>query len=145
MRTTLLLLLISFLFTGCGKDKFTSIPQIKYKSANTTELSRGQVLRFIISYTDKEGDLQDSIYIEQSSLNCRNTFFKETRAMPAFPKTGNAEGEIEISYGYRVPNFPSLREPQCGVNDTCIFRFMLKDNAQNRSDTIRTEAVIIVK
>lgn len=145
MRYTLLILIFSLGFSACTKDKFDTTPQIKINNVNTTELHPGQILRFTIKYTDKEGDLQDSIYVQQFSANCPNTFFEQVYPLPAFPTTGNAEGEMEVSLGYRVQNYPSLREPQCDVTDTCYFRFMLKDEAQNRSDTITSEPIYLFK
>lgn len=145
MRYTLLIFLFSLVFSACTKDKFSTTPQIKLKSVNTDELHPEQILRFTISYTDKEGDLQDSIFVQQASANCPNTFFEQLYPLPVFPTTSNASGEIEVSLGYRVQNYPSLREPQCDVTDTCYFKFMLKDEAQHRSDTITAGPIYIFK
>jgi hypothetical protein len=103
-------------------------------------------LQIKLSFTDSEGDLSDSIYVEQVSRNCARTFFKSMYKLPDFPIVKNSEGDLLISYGYRVPNYPALKEPQCDIPvDTCYFRFMLKDKAQNKSDTIQTEDFYLIK
>ncbi len=146
MRNTILTALVSLLVFGCNKDKFSSTPQIKFKSFNTKELQYGQVLQVKLSFTDSEGDLSDSIYVEQRSRNCAGTTFKEMYPLPVFPQVKNSEGDLLISYGYRVQNFPSLQETQCDLPiDTCYFLFMLKDKAQHMSDTIQTEDFYLYK
>ncbi len=143
MRNTILIAVISLVIISCNKNKFSSAPQLKFKSVNTHDVFEGQTLQIKLSFTDKEGDLQDSIFVEQYSTNCTNTHFKDLIKIPAFPIVSNTEGDILISYGYRVP--PVFKEPQCNVTDTCYFRFALKDKAQNKSDTVQTDAIYIHK
>ena len=146
MRYSILLASISLLIISCNKDKFTEAPQLKYKSVNTTELNKGQVLVFKLSFTDGDGDLQDSLFVEKIEPTCSGSYFKEKYKIPVFPNTKNTEGEIEVSYGYRAGgDYPSIKEPQCNRNDTCYFRFMLKDKAQHTSDTVQSETIIIYK
>ena len=145
MRYSILLALISLLIISCNKDKFTTVPQLKYKSANITDVFPGDVLQMKLSFTDKEGDLDGLIYVQQYSINCTRTKFEDSLAIPKFPSTSNSDGEIVVSYGYRVP--PSLVEPQCNdvKLDTCFFRFAIKDKAGNRSDTVQSEAIVLHK
>ncbi len=146
MRHSILLALISLLIISCGKDKFTKAPQLKYKSVNTTELKKGQVIVFKLSFTDGDGDLQDSLFVEKIEPTCSSSYFKEKYKIPVFPTAKNTEGDIEVSYGYRAgSDYSSIKEPQCNRNDTCYFRFMLKDKAQNTSDTVQSETIIIYK
>lgn len=133
------------LFVSCGKDSFNTVPTLKYESVNTRVLDNGQVIRFTLSFTDKEGDLQDSIFIQKVPLNCAASTFTEILPIPNFPTQANQKGEIEVSYGYNVPNFPFIQTPQCPRNDTCFFRFMLKDKAQNRSDTVNSDVIVIIR
>jgi hypothetical protein len=146
MRNTILIAVISLLMIGCNKDKISTKPQLTFKSFNTSDLYPGQILEMKVSFTDSEGDIVDSsLYVEQFSINCRNTSFKNVYLIPAFPTSTNLKGEFLISFGYRANGFPPLKEPQCNnVNDdTCFFRFALRDKAKNVSDTIVSDAVII--
>lgn len=144
-------LLFSFvlLFTfSCSKSKFNTVPSLKIKSVNTTVLRQGQVLTFTLAFTDAEGDLSDSFFVQEKVLNCTaGGFAKDIRPLPTFPTTKNQEGEIIVSYGYRVSSnyYPaSIRDPQCSKNDTAIFKFVLKDKAQHKSDTAVSDKVVII-
>jgi len=142
MRYSILIVAISLLAIGCNKDKFTTAPQLKFKSLNVEDLRKDDVLQIKLSFTDKEGDI-DSIYVEQKSINCAKTKFHEIKLIPAFPTTSNTEGDFLISYGYRVN--PALVEPQCEdvPADSCYFRFAIRDKAGNKSDTVQTDIFIL--
>lgn len=145
MRNSVLIVVICLAFISCGKDKFTSTPQLKFISQNTNVLDRGQIISFKLSFTDAEGDLQDSIFVQKLEPKCAQSGFSSRYPIPTFPVTKNAQGEITVSFGYNVDNYPLIKAPQCNRNDTCIFRFMLKDKAQNRSDTVNSEVLVIIK
>lgn len=145
MRYTILFSISILMLVSCKKDKYKTIPTLKFESVNTRELRFGNILKFTLSFTDKEGDLTDSIYIEKFEPKCANSGYNELRALPAFSTSKNQNGEIVVSYGYRVSGFPLIKEPQCGRNDTAVFRFVLKDKAQNKSDTIVSPTIVIYK
>ena len=136
------------LLLSCNKSKFNTIPSLKIKSVNTSVLRQGQVLTFTLAFTDAEGDLSDSFFVQEKVLNCAaGGFAKDLRALPTFPTTKNQEGEIIVSYGYRVNStyYPvNLRDPQCSKNDTAIFKFVLRDKAQHKSDTAVSDKIVIV-
>lgn len=133
-----------FLFS-CNKNKYTTAPQLTYKSVNTKTLSNGQVLSFTLSFTDAEGDLQDSLYVEKYEPKCANSSFKQKYKIPTFPTSKNQSGEIIVSYGYNVTGYPPILTPQCNRNDTCVFKFVLKDKAQNKSDTVTSETIVLIR
>ena len=147
MRKTPVILIICCLLAACGKDKFKTVPQLEFKKVNTKELRPGESIQFTLGYTDAEGDLQDSLYIEKITPNCAASTFKAYYRMPAFPQVQNSSGDILISYTYGLDGpFPAMQFPQCsGENDTCFFRFMLQDKAKNKSDTITSETIIIYR
>ena len=145
MRNTIVIALFALLFIGCKKEKFTTKPQLTFKSINTKVLDRRQIIVFTLSYTDLEGDLQDSIYVEKIEPTCPLSGFNSKYLIPTFPSSRNSEGDIQVSFGYNVENYPLIKAPQCGRNDTCYFRFALKDKAQNVSDTIKSDVFVIIK
>ncbi len=142
MRNTILFsIFILFLFS-CNKNKYTSAPQLKYKEVNTKALHRGETLRFTLSFTDAEGDLTDKIFIQKLTRPCRNDpsggFIDSSHTIPSFPTGKNQSGEIIITYSYNDVT------PQCAPrNDTAVFKFVLRDKAQNKSDTAVSDAIII--
>ncbi|UEG49695.1 hypothetical protein LK994_13720 [Ferruginibacter lapsinanis] len=144
MRYTILIAIFTLLFIGCKKDKFTTAPQLKYKSVNTKVLDKGQILKFTLGFTDSEGDV-DSIFLREVNPKCSLNFFKDSFALPAFPPTKNVNGDIFVTYGYRVDGIPPIQEPLCANNDTCYFQFVIKDSKQNKSDTVSSETIVIIK
>jgi hypothetical protein len=146
MRYTILFSIIILLLFSCNKDKYTTIPQLKYKSANKKVFGSGDVIQFTLTFTDAEGDLEDSLYVEKFEPKCVNSRFKQLYKIPSFPTSKNQSGEITVTYGYNVSNLPPILGPQClNRNDTCVFKFVLKDKAQNKSDTAISETIILLR
>lgn len=151
MRNILLVLLGIIVLTGtaCKKTTFSSKPQLKYKSTNTKELRYGDVVEMRLTFTDAEGDVvsDTALYVEQVSNFCPATYFEKWYPISSFPTSGNLEGTILVKFGYRDQANPSanLKEPQCGVTDTCYFRFVLKDKENNVSDTVVSDGIILYK
>jgi hypothetical protein len=137
--------------TACQKDKFTTKPQLTFKSVNTQVLYPNQLIQFTIHYTDREGDIQNTIfYIQKVTLNCSATgssFVDSMQLTPAnVPKQNDAEGDVIVRYLYGVQTgYATLTGPRCAWNDTCYFRFALRDAAKNSSDTVMSPQIVIIK
>jgi hypothetical protein len=143
MRYTLLFFVLILVTWSCSKNKFSSTPSLKFKSVNTTELHPQGVLNFALSFTDAEGDFSDSgsIYVEfnQRMLpGCSIANNPATFSLPVFPVTKDQKGTINVSLNYGDIT------PQCSpLNDTTVFRFVLKDDAGHVSDTASSPTIII--
>lgn len=149
MKTKILILLaLPFLFFGCGKDSYTTKPQISIKNINKTELKFGESLIFQINFTDQEGDIQDTIWVQKISKVCPTTpgaqIFTKYK-IPNFDPITHLKGIIEIGFTYGTAGEYSPINGCPNKNDTSYFKFWLKDKAQNRSDTITTENIILLK
>ena len=139
--TALFSMFLFFAYFGCNKNKFNTKPSLKYKSVNTTTLHRGETLKITLSFTDAEGDLTDTLYIQELVAPCPlnlDSGFKAKQKLPEFPTGKNQQGEIVVSYGYNDVN------PLCQKNDTAIFKFVLKDKAQNSSNIAVSEPIVII-
>lgn len=152
MKTKVLIVaLISVTIAACKKDQFTTKPQLTFKKINATEFRVGDLIEFEIDYTDKEGDIQDSLYIEEVTLDpfcdANNDFRSHYQIPTDLPQQSQSKGTIIVRYIYgQVQGYPPVFPgPQCQRNDTCYFRFALKDKAQNTSDTIVSPQVVFVK
>ncbi len=139
---TVLVLVLSF---SCSKEKYTTKPQLKVKSVNDNFIEPGEILRIIVEFTDAEGDVSDSAFIQKVTPNCINSNYIDKRTIPDFPIKKDLKGEFHIIYGYNVQGIPALGQPQCNRNDTCVFRIWVKDNGGNVSDTVQTETIVIKK
>lgn len=144
MRNSIILAIVSLVFLGCKKETYSSTPTLTYKSVNTTKLYPDQVIKFNLDFTDLEGDVIDTMFVQKVSLNCGASNFFDRYRMPLFPTTKNISGEALISYanGINVPGYITVAS-RCNYNDTCFFRFMLKDRAGNKSDTVKSEIIVI--
>lgn len=145
MRNTVLFSIIILFLISCNKDKYTTIPQLKFKSSNKKVYQSGDVITFTLSFTDAEGDIQDSLYVEKYEPKCVNSRFKQLYKIPAFPTGKNQKGEIVVTYGYNVASLPPILGPQCNRNDTAVFKFVLKDKAKNKSDTVTSGNIVLIK
>lgn len=144
MRYTILFSIFLFaILSGCSKKKFGSTPTLKFKSVNTTNLAAGQLLQFTLGFTDAEGDLSDSIFVEQIVPNCAASAFSSGYALPSFPASKNQDGDIVVTFGYNAGSGYSNIAPQCQQNDTATFRFALKDKAMHVSDTVSSPKIIL--
>lgn len=141
MRNAFLISVFIFLLTGCKKDKYTTAPQLKYKSVNTNMLGRGQTLVFTLSFTDAEGDLTDDLIVKKEVKVCPaglDGSFEQPYRLPEFPAGKNQKGDLIVTYDYNSIN------PICDArNDTAIFKFVLRDKAQHVSDTAVSEPIVI--
>lgn len=131
---------------GCGKDQFTTAPQLEFKEAENYTVPRGGLIKFTLQVTDKEGDLTDSIFIATKTTRCTPSNRQLRYLMPAFPITANSKAEIEITFvnGQFVPGYVALPGPACGRPDTTTFYFWIRDKAKNVSDTVQTDKPIII-
>ena len=146
MITKILITLISFcVLVGCSKDKYTAKPQLKYKSVNTKVLNRNETLTFVLEVTDAEGDIQDSIWVQEVPRNCSGGFTSKYK-MPDFTAVKNLKGEINICYSYGVNlGCPTITSTCQNQNDSATFKFWIQDKAKNISDTISSEEVVLIK
>lgn len=142
MRNTLLFSILLLLSTSCNKDKFSSTPTLKFESVNTTGLHNQQLLTFTLSFADAEGDIMDSIYVQEIAANCSGSNVDGLFPIPVFPTSKNQKGTLNVNLGYNLSNYTSI-SPQCQQNDTAIFRFALKDLAGHVSDTVSSPPIIL--
>lgn len=148
MKTKILVtVLVVTLLAACGKDKYTTKPQLTFKSVNTNELHPNQTIRFKIEVTDAEGDVQDSIWVQKFEPNCPNSNFTAKYKMPDFSNYKDLKAEIEICYGYGINlGCAPITGPFCpNRNDTATFKFWLQDKAKNVSDTISSGPIVITR
>lgn len=150
MKTKIsILFAIAVMFYACNKDTYTTKPQIKIKSINHTVVSQGDLLLFQLEFTDKEGDIQDTLWVQKISKICPNengVQFVTPYRVPNFTPTANLQGVLEFGYGYNanVSGYETIRGCT-NKNDTATFKFWLKDKANNRSDTITSQAIVLLK
>ena len=143
MRYTLLFTIAVLFFGGCKKDKFTTEPQIKYKSISPTSVSvvsGGADPVLTIHVTDAEGDVgittKDTAFIYMKNL-LTNDF--DSLPFPDLQTAAksNFEADVDITTT-KVFKCRSLPGGQLHT-DTLYFEIYIKDFAKNKSNVIRTD------
>ena len=144
--------IIAFTMISCGKDRFQTVPQLKLKSRSTDVVPQNGSLRLNVEYTDKEGDVSDSLFIVRQRLNIRGpvTLPASPYKIPDFPKTDKGEFEITLTYQFGlVFGLSPLRvigsNPVRNEIDTLRFKIVAKDKAGNKSDTLVVDNVYVTR
>lgn len=139
-------------FTACNKDKYTSAPQIKFKSITSpffsNSLNEKPVL--IIELTDAEGDFgfregRDTSYVFVK--NTRSPFKLDSFKFPSALSKAvrkNFKGDVEIDLrgagtgGSNALPGPPPAGSRRPYTDTVYYEVYVKDFAKNKSNVIRT-------
>ncbi len=153
MRNTIIIIIISLFAVSCGKDKFTSAPQIKFKSVSPNVVSRGvtnagtDIIPVItLNVTDLEGDLGYASATDISYVFVRNLLINrlDSFRMPDIQTviTKNFQADILIN------TFDILRgsspAPPRGKADTLIYEIYVQDFAKNKSNVVTTAPLYYV-
>lgn len=140
--------LLAFLLLNCGKDNFTTTPQLIYKSVSATTISGNQTLIIELDLTDKEGDFTPLLGMKKTVLGCPTSNFIDsvTFSIPdEFIKTKGGRGEVNVILDRIKRGSNSCFQPGGAIRpDTTVYSFWTRDKAGHVSDTARTETIIIL-
>ncbi len=146
MRYSLLFAIAILVFTACKKDKYTTAPQIEYKSINpNSALSTNNNCNIpdkpvlTIHVTDAEGDLgfidhSDTAYVFVKNLvtnKLDSVMFTDIGAGAV--KHFNADVEVSLCRFLAGSTRPTPK------TDTLYFEVYVRDFAKNVSNTITTK------
>ena len=134
---------------ACNKDKYTTKPQLEFKKINGNVFPKNSELKMVLNVTDKEGDLTDTLFIYKLNKNCMKDTLKLFYKMPTFPTNTNLQTELLVNYTYGINGiYPSITlSSKCNgnQNDTCTFKFIIKDKAGNKSDSVVSPQLVLLK
>jgi hypothetical protein len=153
MKTPIsLLAIVAFVIVACGKDKFETVPQLKLKSRNTDVVPLNGSLRLDVEFTDKEGDVTDSLLIVRQRLNARGAIQLPALpyGIPDFPLTDKGQFEVTLSYQFGlVLGLTPIRitgsNPIRNEIDTLRLKIVARDAAGNKSDTLVVDNVYVTR
>ncbi len=154
MKANLLFLfLFAGILTACKKDNYQTKPQLKLKNLDVYGIrdaagTEGSVLEFEIEVTDKEGDVEDSIFIDKIDATNRcpgNNLLRDVYKIPDYPNKSNQKVLFRVKYAtINLLGYGLLGSAKCPPRkDTSYFRFVVTDKAGNKSDTLVTKAVAL--
>ncbi|MEY2918133.1 MAG: hypothetical protein RIS73_1847 [Bacteroidota bacterium] len=144
MRYILSFIIIAVLFYACKKDKFTTVPQISFKSVKPNAAYSNipfnqQVIPVLtLNITDAEGDLgfisgkdTSKVYIKNLLTNREDSLILPDITAVA---TKDFKGDVLITLS-TVLGASSRPRPK---TDTLFFEVYIKDFAKNKSNVIKT-------
>lgn len=153
MKTIFSVLLIALVVAACDKDKFQTKPQIRIISSSTEVVPVSGTLQVVLEYTDKEGDVHDTLFITKQRLNRRVVpTLRDTLRFPIPEFPDRQSGQFELNLGYsnhlisattppRIPgSSPSRNEP-----DTLNLKFLVRDAEGNKSDSVILSNIIVIR
>jgi len=137
------------LFVACSKDKYQTTPTIEIKSIEPTTVGINTPLIVELEYTDKEGDIQDSIFVKKIRINQKK--LKTLRDSFALQLPGDApekpKGTIKLTLDYNnyVTSAENPGNPPNAAPDSLIFRFILQDKGKHRSDSVESGLIVVLR
>lgn len=149
---SLFFVLALFLLIACRKNKFTTKPQLRIRSVSTNVVPVNGSITFTIEFTDKEGDVKDTLFVKKVRLNkkvtptIRDSFFY---VIPSYPDTKKGDFIVDLNYisiesAITPPIIPGSN-PQQRESDTLLVKFLARDRAGNKSDTVTSGRVIVIR
>lgn len=150
MRYSLLFTIAILFFTACKKDKYTTAPQISFKSfrpaEGSTRSDRNNPPIMVLEVTDAEGDLGNISPTEQAKIYLKNTLTGKEDSL-IFPdlrsaSKSNFKADIEVGL-FSVMGGRNLPTNQRPYQDTLHFEVYVKDFAKNKSNVLLTDELFI--
>mgnify|MGYP003580306478 CR=1 FL=1 len=136
---------------ACSKDKFQTVPSLKVKSISTEVVPLNGSLRVTLEYTDKEGDVHDSIWVKKQRLNRRVTPTIRDSILykiPDYPDKTKGEFQITLDYQSILSAIAPLNSipattPPSKQSDTLNVKFAVRDKAGHISDSVSIGTIVV--
>ena len=151
MRQVILAVAFAAFCVSCNKNKYTTAPQIKFKSITspfifTTDVTQSPILT--IEVTDAEGDIgfkdgKDTSYVYVKNLKIPpflSDSFKFPKSISAV--TGkDFKADVDVA----IRSILSTSANAAPYTDTLFFEVYVKDFAKNKSNVIKTDKPLLYK
>jgi hypothetical protein len=150
MKKIIVFFALTALVLSCDKDKFETVPTLKVVSTSSDIIPKNGLLRVTLEFTDKEGDVTDSVILLRKRMNLKNTITSTPikYSIPVHPTATKAEITVDLEYqnglvfGFPAINIPGTNPTQY-ERDTMQLKFVVKDAAGNKSDTATANVIVI--
>ena len=143
--------IIVFGMLACSKDKFQTVPSLRLKSKSTDVVPYNGTLRVTLEYTDKEGDVHDSIWVKKTRLNQRvvPTIRDSIKyKIPDYPDKTKGQFEITLDFQSILSAISPLNSipatnPPSKESDTLLVKFAVRDKAGHTSDSVSIGTIVV--
>ncbi len=149
MKALILILICTLgMATACTKDKFTTEPQVKFKSISPSVVNQGDVLIYRSTYTDKEGDIDTVVvvrkYYSGSTVTRTDTLDKYLfSSLNIGTNPTQAELDISFSYNAQIGSYKIL--PGVSKDTSATLGIILVDKAKHRSNYSESDKIVLKK
>jgi len=135
MKAKILIVAVcAILVVACSKDKYNTTPKLTFKNVNGDVFPQGANIRFTFEVTDKEGDIQDTMWLEKISYSCgEDGHILSPNRVPDFTTRKDLQADIDINVLYGTDLGGCT-----GKTDSCYFQFWIKDKEGHVSDTVQS-------
>jgi hypothetical protein len=144
---------ITIIVISCKKDGGNGLT-VKIESVSSNVVPLNGSLRVVLNFTDAGGHPIDTVYIKKIRINQDSALVPPSNSQPdvfqisAPSYNGNAKGQLQLDLDYTgflkyATDPPQIGTPPQDENDSLIIKFAIKDNANNKSDTVSTGLIII--
>ena len=151
MKKITVYVILALFLVSCDKDKFETKPHLKILTDGNVIIPAGSGFNVDLEFTDKEGDVDDSIFVRKERLNkrvvptVRNSFWLK---IPDFPDASKGEITLNLEYQNHLisatnPLFIPGSSPPTKEPDTLNLKFIVMDKEKNKSDTVTLNNVIV--
>ena len=133
----------------CSKDTYNTVPTLKFLEVNGSVFARvpPSTIIFKLEFTDKEGDISDTIWMQRVSLvgACQYLNYTDSFPIPDIGEPHNVKGEFDFTFDYppqdQSPNLSGCTQH----DDTCYLRFWMRDKAKHVSDTVQSPNIVLLQ
>lgn len=136
------------LMIACGKDKFTTVPQVKVKSIKPDEVRQGNLIEFRSDFTDQEGDIDSVFLVYKWYAGATATRFDTILRVPFSDydlPANTKQGELNIDFIYGVIVDGYVQLSSVNKDTTAAFGVVLKDKEGNRSEYKESDKIRLIK
>ena len=152
MKKLLIAGFVVIVLFSCSKDKYQTTPQISIKSISSKVIPVNGSLNIVLSFTDKQGDVRDSLFMKKIRLN--KTVVPTVRdslkfKIPDFPDSPKGEISIALDYTFHLVS-AQTPPPVVGSNparsqpDTLNIQMWVRDKGGHISDTVSTGQIVVI-
>lgn len=143
MKTKILVGLLLVLMAGCKKDKFETAPTLTLKSTGERVIPRGGSLNLAFELTDKEGDISDTLYFKKIRNNrVVRPLLRDSLAfaIPQVVDTRSVLLDMNLDYDLHL-----IATQATSANDSLTLQVWIKDKANNKSNVVNIDNVVVLK
>ncbi len=135
-------------FVSCGKDKFTTIPQVTIHAISPGTVQSGDIVILKGKYTDQEGDIDSVLivrkYYDGATATRSDTLERIDFALTGVPKN-TSQADIQLTFEYNTFNTPYRSLSGVQKDTTATLGLLLIDKEANRSEFKESDKIRLLK